>query len=67
MDLIYFLESGGTLLLAGLIVAFVIGRKKAATGTWPTSLVVANGLVISTVGLTALGVVLMIKSFSGVP
>ncbi|WP_119165791.1 hypothetical protein [Algihabitans albus] len=65
MDLIYFLESGGTLLLAGLILVFVIGRKKAATGVWPTSLVLANGLVISMVGLTALGIVLFIKSFSG--
>ncbi len=65
MDLIFFLESGGTLALAGLILAFTIARKKAANGLWPTSIVVANALVISMVGLTALSIVLLIKSFAG--
>lgn len=64
MDLIYFLESGGILLLAGLIVLFCVARKKAGGDAWPQSLAFANALVISVVGLTALGVVLLISSFA---
>lgn len=64
MDIVFFLESGGSLILAGLIVAFAVARKRAGGSAWPQSLVVANLLVISVVGLTALGIVLMIASFS---
>lgn len=64
VDIIYFLESGGTLILAGLIVAFAVARKRSGGDAWPQSLIVANLVVISVVGLTALGIVLMIASFA---
>jgi hypothetical protein len=67
MDIVYFLESGGILIVAALIAAFAVARKKSGGPDWPQSLVVANALVISVVGLTALGIVLLIMSFAGAP
>lgn len=64
MDIIYFLESGGILVVAALIALFCVVRKKAGGDAWPRSLVFANLLVISVVGLTALGIVLMVSSFA---
>jgi len=64
LNIFSFVESGGLFILAALLMVLMIVKARRTGGEWPKSMVLTNVLIISIIGVAALGLVLGLGSFS---